>query len=772
MANTDAWGAAGRGSFARKPRFGVSDTAILGREASRRLIRFEPLVRRLVPALTIIFLCVIAYARVVSLTDAKFNAEQRANASLTQVVAEMALRAVDNDTEAGRQVLINDVDDYASLTPSHVFVIADRKLKVLSASPNASAWVGGQLNSMVGQSQALFMLGKEAGVRNVTFRDEAWIGAARFTPTGNQVVAVFAPKDRIMARWREAVKLNITLYLLTAGVLLAVLYAYFHQSGHVREADRMFVDAHKRIDLALARGRCGLWDWDMSRGRMYWSRSMYDMLGYKPRDGMLSFGDVDGIIHPDDGDLFHQANEIVSGSTDNIDRVFRMRHADGHWVWVRARAQVVTPNAPELHLIGIAVDVTEQRYLAARSETADRLLRSAIERINESIVLWDAKGCLVMCNERYKKDYGLSDHDVQPGTARASVEGRRAPFIVDRKLANPNGPKGAATFERQLADQRWVLVNEHRTDDGGTVSVGADITLLKQQQERLTENERKQMATIHDLEMARATADKHMEALEALNRVCVAETERAEAANRTKSEFLANMSHELRTPLNAIIGFSEIMQSGLFGPLGAPQYQEYAGDIHNSGDHLLGVINDILDMSKIEAGQMKIEPEDLDLCPLIQETVRVIAVQAADKAIAIESRIPECLSIHADRRAVKQILINLLSNAVKFTGENGKVVVQAKLTSKALMLTIEDNGCGIPKDKLTKLGRPFEQVQNQFSKNHNGSGLGLAISRSLAELHGGALRIRSTEGKGTIVSVRIPNLPRSSPEEPTLLAAE
>jgi two-component system cell cycle sensor histidine kinase PleC len=288
------------------------------------------------------------------------------------------------------------------------------------------------------------------------------------------------------------------------------------------------------------------------------------------------------------------------------------------------------------------------------------------------------------------------------------------------------------------------------------VSVGSDITQIKQHQEKLVDSERRLMATIHDLSVARRAEQERARELVDLNKKYMKETERAEAANRAKSEFLANMSHELRTPLNAIIGFSELMESGLFGPLGSPRYAEYASDILDSGQYLLGVINDILDMSKIEAGQFSIDSEEIDLCPLISETVRVISLQAKEKSIAVETHIAESLTLFADRRAVKQIVINLLSNAVKFTGHGGHIMVRARNVAGALMITIEDNGCGIPKAALSKLGRPFEQVQNQFSKNHTGSGLGLAISRSLAELHGGALKIRSTEGTGTIVSVRIP----------------
>jgi two-component system cell cycle sensor histidine kinase PleC len=471
---------------------------------------------------------------------------------------------------------------------------------------------------------------------------------------------------------------------------------------------------------------------------------------------MLSFGEVAEIIHDDDGDLFELAKRIVAREIDQIDQVFRMRHANGQWVWVRARAQVIDPEAPEIQLIGIAVDVTEQRHLALRSEAADMRLRTAIESINESFVLWDSAQRLVMCNSKYQEDNGLSDRDVMPGAPRDALEAKMLAPAAERRLANANGPAGGASFERQLADGRWLQVNELRTRDGGTVSVGSDITQIKQHQEKLVDSERRLMATIHDLSLARRSEQERSTELVELNRKYMRETERAEAANRAKSEFLANMSHELRTPLNAIIGFSEVMESKLFGPLGSDRYEEYARDIQASGAYLLGVINDILDMSKIEAGQFSVDREEIDLCPLIRETVKVISLQAAEKNISVETRIADSMRVHADRRAIKQIAINLLSNAVKFTGEGGHISVRARNVAGALMLTIEDNGCGIPKAALGKLGRPFEQVQNQFSKNHTGSGLGLAISRSLAQLHGGALKIRSREGVGTIVSVRIP----------------
>jgi two-component system cell cycle sensor histidine kinase PleC len=216
------------------------------------------------------------------------------------------------------------------------------------------------------------------------------------------------------------------------------------------------------------------------------------------------------------------------------------------------------------------------------------------------------------------------------------------------------------------------------------------------------------------------------------------------------------MSHELRTPLNAIIGFSEMMESGVYGPLGGPKYLEYCRDIGESGRYLLDVINDILDMSKIEAGRTSIEPEPFELDGFLSDTMRLVAARADEKGLAIVAEIEPAIRLRADRRMFKQIIINLLSNAVKFTPDGGRITVRARTVGNYVNIAIEDTGIGIPKDALKKLGKPFEQVESQLTKSHRGSGLGLAIAKSLSELHGGAMRIRSTLGAGTIVLVRLP----------------
>ena len=241
--------------------------------------------------------------------------------------------------------------------------------------------------------------------------------------------------------------------------------------------------------------------------------------------------------------------------------------------------------------------------------------------------------------------------------------------------------------------------------------------------------------------------------------------ERAEAASNAKSGFLASMSHELRTPLNAIIGFSDILRDELFGPIGNPRYSEYAGLIRDSGQHLLDLIGDILDMAKIEAGKMDLNFDYLDLSEVIEDCARLLAQRARDNGVQLMMEVPEGeLPINADRRAIKQIVLNLLSNAIKFTPRGGHAWISASGETNHVSLSVRDDGIGIPADALPRLGRAFEQVANDPLLSKNGTGLGLALVRALAEKHGGAIRIESVEAEGTTVTVTLARQPAAKAE--------
>lgn len=232
----------------------------------------------------------------------------------------------------------------------------------------------------------------------------------------------------------------------------------------------------------------------------------------------------------------------------------------------------------------------------------------------------------------------------------------------------------------------------------------------------------------------------------------------AERAYAAKTQFLANMSHELRTPLNAIIGFSEMMERQLLGPLGNEKYLDYIGGIRESGEHLLDLIGDILDMSKIEAGKYELALEELKIYKIVQLACHMMEGRASESKVRIIAEAPENeeSQIVADRRGVLQIILNLLSNAVKFSNEDGKIEIQCITEEKGIALKIKDNGIGIPANKLATITNPFEQVSSSYARDHEGSGLGLAISKELAELHGGSLKIESTVDVGTTVTVFLP----------------
>lgn len=233
--------------------------------------------------------------------------------------------------------------------------------------------------------------------------------------------------------------------------------------------------------------------------------------------------------------------------------------------------------------------------------------------------------------------------------------------------------------------------------------------------------------------------------------------ESVEKAYSAKSQFLANMSHELRTPLNAVIGFSEMMEREMFGALGNNKYKDYVQGIRKSGEHLLDLISDILDMSKIEAGKYEIHAEEIQLSDIINSVVQIMSSKSRDAGIKLKTHIEnKKTSIHADRRAITQVLLNLLSNAVKFTDKGGLITVQCFERDDYVLLRVIDNGVGIPANKLPYVTRPFEQVSNQYERGHEGSGLGLAISKELIDLHGGNMYIESHVDQGTTVSVRLP----------------
>jgi two-component system cell cycle sensor histidine kinase PleC len=737
----------------------------IAKPAYHRLLVAEPALRRAVPTLIIAFLitiCLGAFVQVVDQNRQKRATVKRDLAAVADLLAERLDRLA-----SVRQDRAVTIDRLQSLLPAlippwgvaagrHVIVTgADQR--ILARIPIDAGIDPDGILDVISTAQLFAVPGQQAGITDMIL------------PNGNSALAIqhvvkslpgqiIIIQEKVDSLWRSDAALSVTLSATTGFVVLILGFAFHWQSTRAREGDLINDAVRGRIDTALNRGRCGLWDWDLSRGRIFWSQSMFTMLGLDTRSDLLTFGEVNALVKSDDIDLFAVADQLISSKLDHIDQTFRMQHTDGHWIWLRVRCELSQGAADAgLHLIGIAVDITEQKSLAEKTVEADLRLRDAIETIPEAFVLWDSEDRLVLCNSHFQRLHRLPDSAVTPGTSYETViEVGSMPEVRTRLQETSAQAPGARTFEAQLDDGNWLHISERRTKDGGYVSVGTDITRIKEHEQKLVDNDLRLRATVIDLKRSQTALERQAIELADLAEKYSEEKNRAEEANQTKSKFLANMSHELRTPLNAIIGFSEIMESGMFGTLGSEKYQEYCHDILTSGHYLLEVINDILDMSKIEAGRMKLDMEQLDLSKTLAESLRVVSGRADDKNLVLDADIEGTIAVVADRRAVKQIIVNLLSNAVKFTPDGGKVVVRSRVLRDSVVLMIADTGIGIAPHSLLRLGRPFEQVESQLTKTYHGSGLGLAIARSLTNLHGGSMKLRSKLGTGTVVCVSLP----------------
>jgi len=427
-------------------------------------------------------------------------------------------------------------------------------------------------------------------------------------------------------------------------------------------------------------------------------------------------------IHPDDRDRVATAFATArEGRT--VEQEYRVVHPDGsiRWIWDRA-APILDGEGRVIRVVGVARDVTER-------VDSDLLRRSVFDNMLEGFV-----HCVAVEREGEIVDFTVET--ANPAFSRLTglktPVGRSASALLpELKTSDPDLFSGLVRAARGGPPERfeaevtelgtWLLVSALNSGPGRFVAVLEDITELK----------RKELA----LEEARRAV---------------------RAASEAKSRFIATMSHELRTPLNAVLGFVDLVETETFGPIGDPRYREYAADARQGGRHLLSLINDILDLSKIESGKMSLEPRALSVPGLIDAGVRLFTRSARERGLTLITRVPRDLPpIHADERAARQIIINLLSNAVKFTDEGGRIEISATVDGDAVSIVVMDTGIGIPPDQLERALLPFEQVENHYGRAREGTGLGLSIVQGLVSLHDGRLEIASEPGRGTTVTVRL-----------------
>jgi signal transduction histidine kinase len=381
----------------------------------------------------------------------------------------------------------------------------------------------------------------------------------------------------------------------------------------------------------------------------------------------------------------------------------------------------------------LQADIALRREIEQRLRTAEDTLRDAVDSISEAFVIFDAEDRLVLCNEAFRRLYPASAEVLKPGITFENIlrdglkkgihvdaVGREEEWLADRIRRHSNT---SGAVETPLGDGRWALVRERRMRNGGIAGLRIDITQLKNIETQLRET-----------------------------------TEAAQAANVVKSQFLANMSHELRTPLNAIIGFSETLELGIAGHL-QPKQVEYVGLIRQSGKHLHAVINDILDLAKVDAGKFELNEEPgIDPRSIVDACVALMKSNAIAHSLQLTTEIEDRLPcLRADPTRLKQILLNLISNAIKFTGAGGSVAVAVRRNaSGGIAFAVQDTGPGMTAQEIETALEPFGQVRNGHTRRHEGTGLGLPLALRMAELHGGSLVVDSEKGRGTTITVTLP----------------
>jgi two-component system cell cycle sensor histidine kinase PleC len=535
---------------------------------------------------------------------------------------------------------------------------------------------------------------------------------------------------------------------LVSAVGLGVLLV--QEMRRVERVQAARLDSEQRFRMAVEAARCGIWEWDLAADKIFMSEVTASLFGW--RSGLVDGQQVLDRVAPGHRDDMREAlsTAAIYGDFDVSFRVPPIAGARPVWIDFRGRGFGESPEGGFARIIGVALDVTEERLAQARAQSAESRLRDAIESTSEAFVLWDRNGRLVMCNKNFRSYFQLDPDILKSGVGREQVE-RAARLAIRQEYPAPGGRRGVR--EAELSDGRWVQISERPTAEGGLVVTAADITVLKTQEEarRIKEEE---------LRRAVINLEQSQEQLSELARKYEAEKIRAEGASQAKSEFLANMSHELRTPLNAINGFSEIMSGEMYGPLGDTRYRDYARDILSSGQHLLALINDILDMSKIEAGKLTLRFEPVCVEEIAEDALRLVRNRAEAAGLNLILDFVDLPDVEADHRAVKQVLLNLLSNAIKFTPRGGRVTVRGERRDDQLgervRISVQDTGIGISPQDLERLAKPFEQVESQHSKTTQGTGLGLALTKSLVEMHGGLLDLKSAPGQGTVASFALP----------------
>jgi len=600
--------------------------------------------------------------------------------------------------------------------------------------------------------------------------------------------SVFGSRDRTVRittdtvrKARQSINWSFLIIPILVVVASGIIWFFILLWKSNRERDefhRQLEKSEERLASALDGAGEGYWDWDIPGESLFVSDRLQQIIGYSSGAIWIPVQSWRKNIHPDDRAEFDRMlSALIKKEIDRCVFEFRLRNRRGEWVWTLMRGRVVEwdQDGRAVRACGGLTDISQRKKAEFEAQENRRTLIDAIEVLPDAFVLYDADDRLVICNENYRSFYPKSAAIIKPGRTfeeiirygvekgEYAVAGKtkeeQEAWVAERlqKHSNPSGD----TLEQQLSDGRWLRISEEKTSNGGTVGFRVDVSELVNQKEKLEEDERRLSLYISEVEEARDLLERQAAEMTGLAERYAAEKDRAEAADRSKSEFLATMSHEIRTPMAGVLGMAEALLESDLNSLQKTQ----AEMIRESGLALMAILNDILDLSKLEAGRFEVEAIDFDLRDSIHKVVDLLGGKASEKHLKLKAEIPNNLPIEVkgDPSRLRQILLNLVGNAIKFT-HDGEIVVGVSLekvdgAATFYRFEVTDTGIGINEEVKHSLFADFTQADSSISRKFGGTGLGLSISKRLTKLMGGEIGVESVEGKGSTFWFTLPLRP-------------
>ncbi len=542
--------------------------------------------------------------------------------------------------------------------------------------------------------------------------------------------------------------LTVAVALMTLLLTTLALAAMRHAARTARQQADALRESQAQRERALLGSSDGFWEWDLKRQTAYFSPRFELLLGHTPGTLPADVKHVQSLIHPDDHEAARQALRHHLEAGEAYDLELRMRHADGSWRWLRSRALSDRgTDGSELRLSGSISDITERRQAQEALARREAMFSSLWRTTTDAVLIIDTGHVMRFANPAAHETFGHA-----PG----SLVGQPLSVLQPERMHHGH----RAGVHRYMHDGSRHL-DWRRSEVIGRHADGHEMPMEISFSELALGGERHFVGFLRDITHRKQAERALHEANEGLERRVAERTQALTLANerlreldRLKSEFLATMSHELRTPLNSIIGFTDLIRLGLSGPVTDEQKLQL-GHVHHSGRHLLALINDVLDLSRIESGRMEVAVEAFDFAAVVAEVLAQLRPQAEAKGLRLLAELAPTLPLQGDRRKLYQVLLNLASNAVKFT-DSGAVTVRAEARGGRLHVAVQDSGPGIAEDQQALLFQAFRQLDGSLDRRHEGTGLGLHLSRKLLRLMQGEIGVDSRPGAGAVFSFSLP----------------